>query len=178
MIKEDHKLLESFSCRSDEILFWDPDIAERDFSSIRGTEAEFVFQLGRLKAFAVCLDRDDTKSVMPRLGMRFGHAKNLKIIGKGPAGDERLGPIDDIFITVQNSSGSNGGNVTSRVRLGDGSSGDGLSLHQGRYPFLFLLLGAKKENHFRAKSACQDKMRNPRINPPEFFVDETVLQVP
>ena len=94
VIKEHHKLLESFSCSSDKILFGYPDIAERDFSSIRGTEAEFVFQLGRLKAFAVCLDRDDTKPVVPGLGMRFCHAKNLKEIGKGPAGDECLGAID------------------------------------------------------------------------------------
>ena len=176
MIKEDHELLKSSSSSSDEILFWDSDIAEGDFSSVRGTKTEFVFQLGGLKPFAICLDHDDTKSVMPRLRMRFGHAKNQKIIGKGPAGDERLGPIDDIFITIQNSSGSNGGNITSRIRLGDGSSGDGLRLHQGRHPFLLLLLCAKEENHFRAKSACQDKMGNPRINPPEFFVDETVLQ--
>jgi hypothetical protein len=65
VIKEHHKFLKPSTGGPDQILFGDPDIAERDFSRIRGTEAKLVFELGGLKAFAIRLNHDDTESVVP-----------------------------------------------------------------------------------------------------------------
>jgi hypothetical protein len=115
---------------------------------------------------------------MPGLGLRFCHTKDQKIIGKGPAGDKRFGPVHHILIPLQNRCGSDRGDITPCIRLRDRRSGDRLSLHQGRHPFLLLLLRPEEENDFRTKRARQDKMGNSGIHPPEFLVDEAVLQEP
>jgi hypothetical protein len=128
---------------SNQILLGNPDITERNFGSIRRPDTQFVFQFGRLEAFAIRLHHDDTKSFV-RLRVWFRDAKNRKVISNGPTGDERLGTIDDIFITIQNSTGFNGGNITSRVWLGNGKP---VKAFPGSRE-ASLLPQCRKENHF------------------------------
>src|SRR5512142_1772228 len=97
---------------------------------------------------------------------RFCDTENLKEIGDGSTRNESLGPVDDVLIAFQKSQRSYGGNITPRIGFGDSSSGDGFCLNQRRYPLLFLLLCAKKEDHLRTESPRQDEMGNPGINSP------------
>ena len=92
----------------------------------------------------VHVDQEEREAVVSGIGVGLGHQHDE--VGTVAVGDERLGPVDDVLVTVAHRSRLDPRDVGARVGLGDAQAGDLLAPDGRRQVTLLLILGAEGEN--------------------------------
>ncbi|MNJ44910.1 hypothetical protein D3C77_399830 [compost metagenome] len=119
-----------------------PDVVEKQHGGVLGVQADLAQRLGAAEAGAVGFDQDQ-RDVLGALAGVAGLGDHHHDIAVAAVGNERLGAIEDIVITLEHGAGLDGLQVGAGIGLGHGHRANGLACRHLRQPGLLLQFTAE-----------------------------------
>ena len=113
---------ESHALGAEKIGYRYPAVGEEQLRGVLGMEADLLEVPAPFEPFGAALDHEQTHALMPF--RRVGLAGEDDEIRVDAIGDEGLGSVDDVMVTVAYGGSGHRGEIRSDPRLGHGDGGD------------------------------------------------------
>ena len=135
-----HQVDEAHAFLADQVLGGDFHVLEEQLRSVLGFHAHFLQVLAFLEAFHALFDDQQAGALGAFAGVGLGHHDHD--VGVLAVGDEGLGAVEDVVITVLHGVGLNALQVGAGARFAHGDGADQLAADHLRQQALFHFLGA------------------------------------
>ena len=153
------------------------DICEAQRAGVGGTVAHFLLGLADLEAGSIP-GNDQNADAAAAFCIGIGLGGDQEGVGISGVGNEGLGTVDDVLITVQDRCGLGGSCVGTGLRLGQRECAEGLAGSSGNKVFLLLLFGTGvQQGHGTQRSVRIDNGCQGRRMSCDLLHDQDIAQV-
>ncbi len=138
-----------------------PDVGEHELGGVLGVQTHLPQLAAALEAGHAALEHQQRQ---PPVRVVAGADRGDDQVGVDAVGDERLGAVDDVVVTLAHGPGGDAGQVGAGAGLGHRDGGDGLAGHHAGEPAALLVvvgeLGEVRRDHVGLQGRAEERRRD------------------